>query len=117
MNKNHYTPRQNGVAGIEDFGDIEHGTNYEECRPVYVDGVKVCGPTYEPALVAEFFRKGGRIEHGGTVIAKGAHRFTPNWDYRVRTDSALLGDRVGIFNPGCSRTLPVNIGDYENDER
>lgn len=77
---NFYTPRQNGIAGLEEFGEVEHGTNYERCRPVDVDGVRVIGPTYEPALVAEFFRLGGKVTKCPTKWAHGALRFRPDWD-------------------------------------
>ena len=65
---------------LEEFGDVEHGTNYEACRPVFVDGVRVVGPTYEPALVADFFRTGGKVTKCPTKWAYGALRFSPGWD-------------------------------------
>jgi len=116
MNKNYYTPQNNGIAGLEEYGDIEHGTNYEVCKPVYVDGVRAVGPTYEPALVADYFRTGGRITHGGTVIAKGALRFTPGWDFGIscRGYADELSFDEGIFAPGCSRKRPTTVGEDDN---
>lgn len=57
MTKDYYIPQQDGVAGLEDFGDIEHGTNYAREREVYVDGHKLVGPCTEPGLVADWLRK------------------------------------------------------------
>lgn len=84
-----YTPQHDGIAGLEDFGAVEHGTNYEFCRPVYVDGKRVVGPTYEPALVAEFFRRGGKVTKCPTRWADNALRFSPGWDADVRSDTLL----------------------------
>lgn len=119
MSKNYYTPAHDGIAGLEEFGDIEHGSNYEQCRPVDFGGKRVVGSTYEPALVFDYFRKGGTITHGGTVIAHGALRFNPVWDFgmRARAYAEYHSSDEGLFNRGCSRTRPANVGDYENDER
>lgn len=107
-----YTPAQNGIEGLEEFGDgkDEFGAVFCELKystPVDVDGVRVVGPTYEPALVAEFFRvtgiravvrtvdvfsenrRGWRTEQqtglpdalrARTGIASGALAFVPGWD-------------------------------------
>lgn len=107
MKSETYTPRQNGVEGIDDFGAIEHGTNYDHASTVSCDGVKLVGRCSEPLLVAKFLAERGiepiftasrvfdsrnpygRVEvspglpfemRGPTKVAKGAHAFIPDWD-------------------------------------
>lgn len=59
MTKYYYVPQQNGVEGLEDFGDVHHGTNYEDVGRVFVGGVQLMGSVSEPTLVAEFLAKKG----------------------------------------------------------
>lgn len=55
----YYKPEQDGIAGLEEFGEVEHGTNYEDIDDVYVGGIRLIGRTYEPELVENFL-----VEHG-----------------------------------------------------
>ena len=81
---NFYTPTQDGVSGLEDFGDVGHGTNYHDWSPVYVDGKLVVGRCTQPELVSQYFARGGKVTKcPGPVWAKGALRFFAGWDTPV----------------------------------
>jgi hypothetical protein len=55
----YYKPEQDGIAGLEEFGEVEHGTNYEDIDDVYVGGIRLIGRTYEPELVEDFLVERG----------------------------------------------------------
>lgn len=84
----HYTPRNDGIAGLEEFGDIEHGTNYKPVRPVNLDGVRMVGPTFEPELVGAYLARGGKITKCPTRWATGATRFSAGWSSRASIATA-----------------------------
>lgn len=136
MSNDIYIPRQNGTQGLGEWGEddnaFEEGAGKKE-RPVYLDGIRIVGPTYEPALVADFFRLnpevkpvkraevvfdennllGFRVEEnyglpenmrGDKKWAHGALRFTPGWDSKASTasamDSVYYDEATGEYHQG-----------------
>ena len=102
-----YTPRQDGIASLEDFGDVEHGTGYHDWSPVYVDGELVVGRCTEPELVSQYFARGGEKTPLPTRWARPGRKalsFSPGWSEKLVYSSPgdIYIDENGDYQLGTS---------------